>query len=79
MLQTVRHDRPLSHRLNAAATAFPGSENVMLLRVCPRSRGLTPLPRVNNAACQMAQSAGLLGISSDHFDRVFKTNIYAMF
>ncbi|PWK82143.1 hypothetical protein C8D88_1148 [Lentzea atacamensis] len=51
----------------------------MLLRVCPRSRGLTPLPRVNNAACQMAQSVGLLGISSDHFDRVFKTNIYAMF
>jgi NAD(P)-dependent dehydrogenase (short-subunit alcohol dehydrogenase family) len=34
---------------------------------------------VNNAAYQMAQSDGLLGISSDQFDRVFKTNIYAMF
>ncbi|GAA3646380.1 SDR family oxidoreductase [Lentzea roselyniae] len=34
---------------------------------------------VNNAAYQMAQSEGLLGISSDQFDRVFKTNVYAMF
>jgi hypothetical protein len=34
---------------------------------------------VNNAAYQMAQSEGLLGISSEQFDRVFKTNIYAMF
>lgn len=34
---------------------------------------------VNNAAYQMAQSDGLLGISSEQFDRVFKTNIYAMF
>ncbi|MEU0884107.1 SDR family oxidoreductase [Lentzea sp. NPDC005914] len=34
---------------------------------------------VNNAAYQMAQDEGLLGISSEQFDRVFKTNIYAMF
>jgi NAD(P)-dependent dehydrogenase (short-subunit alcohol dehydrogenase family) len=34
---------------------------------------------VNNAAYQMAQTDGLLGISSEQFDRVFKTNIYAMF
>jgi NAD(P)-dependent dehydrogenase (short-subunit alcohol dehydrogenase family) len=34
---------------------------------------------VNNAAYQMSQDAGLLGISTEQFDRVFKTNIYAMF
>ncbi|SER72084.1 hypothetical protein SAMN05216188_114149 [Lentzea xinjiangensis] len=34
---------------------------------------------VSNAAYQMAQSEGLLGISSEQFDRVFKTNVYAMF
>jgi NAD(P)-dependent dehydrogenase (short-subunit alcohol dehydrogenase family) len=34
---------------------------------------------VNNAAYQMAQDDGLLGISSEQFDRVFKTNVYAMF
>jgi NAD(P)-dependent dehydrogenase (short-subunit alcohol dehydrogenase family) len=34
---------------------------------------------VNNAAYQMSQEDGLLGISTDQFDRVFKTNIYAMF
>ncbi|MEU7527308.1 SDR family oxidoreductase [Saccharothrix sp. NPDC042600] len=34
---------------------------------------------VNNAAYQMSQDDGLLGISSEQFDRVFKTNIYAMF
>ncbi|HEV7652531.1 MAG TPA: SDR family oxidoreductase [Actinophytocola sp.] len=27
----------------------------------------------------MSQDAGLLGISTEQFDRVFKTNIYAMF
>jgi NAD(P)-dependent dehydrogenase (short-subunit alcohol dehydrogenase family) len=34
---------------------------------------------VNNAAYQMAQPDGLLGISSEQLDRVFKTNLYAMF
>ncbi|USX56594.1 SDR family oxidoreductase [Lentzea sp. HUAS12] len=34
---------------------------------------------VNNAAFQMAQSDGLLGISSEQFDQVFKTNVYALF
>ncbi|GGP77730.1 SDR family oxidoreductase [Saccharothrix coeruleofusca] len=34
---------------------------------------------VNNAAYQMSQDEGLLGISSEQFDRVFKTNLYAMF
>lgn len=34
---------------------------------------------VNNAAYQMAQEDGLAGISSEQFDRVFKTNVYAMF
>lgn len=34
---------------------------------------------VNNAAYQMAQDDGLLGISTEQFDRVFKTNVYAMF
>ncbi|MCG8923030.1 SDR family oxidoreductase [Lentzea sp. CC55] len=34
---------------------------------------------VSNAAYQMAQSDGLLGIDSEQLDRVFKTNIYAMF
>ncbi|HUQ61604.1 SDR family oxidoreductase [Lentzea sp.] len=34
---------------------------------------------VNNAAYQMSQDEGLLGISSEQFDRVFKTNVYAMF
>ncbi|WP_329792447.1 SDR family oxidoreductase [Lentzea sp. DG1S-22] len=34
---------------------------------------------VSNAAYQMTQSEGLLGIDTEQLDRVFKTNIYAMF
>ncbi|MFC3505747.1 SDR family oxidoreductase [Micromonospora krabiensis] len=34
---------------------------------------------VNNAAFQMSQDKGLAGITSEQFDRVFKTNVYAMF
>ncbi|GGM46550.1 NAD(P)-dependent oxidoreductase [Micromonospora sonchi] len=34
---------------------------------------------VNNAAYQMAQEKGIAGISTEQFDRVFKTNLYAMF
>ncbi|GAA3877339.1 SDR family oxidoreductase [Saccharothrix violaceirubra] len=34
---------------------------------------------VNNAAYQMSQSDSLLGISTEQFDRVVKTNLYAMF
>ncbi|KUL26933.1 SDR family oxidoreductase [Actinoplanes awajinensis] len=34
---------------------------------------------VNNAAYQMAQSGGITDISTEQFDRVMKTNLYAMF
>ncbi|MFY1584535.1 SDR family oxidoreductase [Micromonospora sp. WMMD734] len=34
---------------------------------------------VNNAAYQMAQDDGIEAISTDQFDRVMKTNLYAMF
>ncbi len=34
---------------------------------------------VNNAAYQMAQLGGIADISTEQFDRVYKTNIYAMF
>jgi len=34
---------------------------------------------VNNAAYQMAQDDGILGISTEQFDRVMKTNLYALF
>ncbi|MEU4804971.1 SDR family oxidoreductase [Actinosynnema sp. NPDC023587] len=34
---------------------------------------------VNNAAYQMSQADGLAGISTAQFDRVLKTNLYAMF
>ena len=34
---------------------------------------------VNNAAHQMAQDGGILDISTEQFDRVLKTNLYAMF
>ena len=34
---------------------------------------------VNNAAYQMAQDKGILGITTEQFDRVLKTNLYAMF
>ncbi|GIG28481.1 SDR family oxidoreductase [Cellulomonas marina] len=34
---------------------------------------------VNNAAYQMAQPAGLEDITTEQLDRVFKTNLYAMF
>lgn len=34
---------------------------------------------VNNAAFQMSQQDGILGISTEQFDRVVKTNLYAMF
>jgi NAD(P)-dependent dehydrogenase (short-subunit alcohol dehydrogenase family) len=34
---------------------------------------------VNNAAYQMAQKGGITDISTEQFDRVMKTNLYAMF
>ncbi|MEU4570321.1 SDR family oxidoreductase [Micromonospora sp. NPDC023956] len=34
---------------------------------------------INNAAYQMAQEKGIAGISTEQFDRVLKTNLYAMF
>ncbi|QFZ23053.1 SDR family oxidoreductase [Saccharothrix syringae] len=34
---------------------------------------------VSNAAHQMAQEDGLLGIGDEQFDRVMKTNVYALF
>ena len=34
---------------------------------------------VNNAAYQMARDAGLFDITTEQFDRVMKTNLYAMF
>ena len=34
---------------------------------------------VNNAAYQMAQPGGIADITTDQFDRVMKTNLYAMF
>jgi len=34
---------------------------------------------VNNAAYQMAQPGGITGISTEQFDRLMKTNLYAMF
>ncbi|HEY0698054.1 MAG TPA: SDR family oxidoreductase, partial [Micromonospora sp.] len=34
---------------------------------------------VNNAAYQMSQDGGILDISTEQFDRVLKTNLYAMF
>ncbi len=34
---------------------------------------------VNNAAYQHGEPDGLAGISTDEFDRVMKTNVYAMF
>ncbi|PWU59062.1 NAD(P)-dependent dehydrogenase [Micromonospora globispora] len=34
---------------------------------------------VNNAAYQMAQDKGIAEITTEQFDRVFKTNVYAMF
>ena len=34
---------------------------------------------VNNAAYQMSQDDGILGITTEQFDRVLKTNLYAMF
>jgi len=34
---------------------------------------------VNNAAYQMAQPGGIVDISTEQFDRVLKTNVYAMF
>lgn len=34
---------------------------------------------VNNAAYQMSQEEGLLAITTEQFDRVLKTNLYAMF
>jgi NAD(P)-dependent dehydrogenase (short-subunit alcohol dehydrogenase family) len=34
---------------------------------------------VNNAAYQMAQADGLLGITTEQLERVYRTNVYAMF
>ena len=34
---------------------------------------------VNNAAYQMAQTGGIADITTEQFDRVMKTNLYAMF
>lgn len=34
---------------------------------------------VNNAGFQMSQPEGILGVSTEQFDRVFKTDVYALF
>lgn len=34
---------------------------------------------VNNAAYQMSQEGGILDVTTEQFDRVFRTNVYAMF
>jgi len=56
-------DEPHCHAVIAAAVAELGGLDVL----------------VNNAAYQMAQEDGLLGITTEQLDRVMKTNVYALF
>ncbi|MEP7762855.1 SDR family oxidoreductase [Sanguibacter sp. 25GB23B1] len=70
-------------RAGRRAVAFPGDirdESVceaLVAKAVSDLGGIDVL--VNNAAYQMAQPDGLLGISTEQLDRVFKTNLYAMF
>jgi NAD(P)-dependent dehydrogenase (short-subunit alcohol dehydrogenase family) len=65
------------------AISFPG--DIRDEQTCQRiaQRALTDLGGVdvlvNNAAYQMSQDDGILGITTDQLDRVFKTNVYGMF
>jgi NAD(P)-dependent dehydrogenase (short-subunit alcohol dehydrogenase family) len=65
------------------AVTIPGDiqqESVCLQLVETTVRELGGLDvLVNNAAYQMAQPDGLAGITTEQMDRVFKTNLYAMF
>ena len=65
------------------AVAFPGDirdESVCQALVAKAVSDLGGIDiLVNNAAYQMAQPDGLLGITTEQMDRVFKTNLYAMF
>lgn len=65
------------------AVALPGDirdEKFCQQLVADAFKGLGGLNiLVNNAAYQMAQAKGLEGITTEQLDRVFKTNVYALF
>ncbi|GAA2017922.1 SDR family oxidoreductase [Nakamurella flavida] len=70
-------------RAGRKAVAFPGDirdERVCdeLIATAVRELGGLDL-LVNNAAYQVAQMGGIADISTEQFDRVLKTNLYAMF
>jgi NAD(P)-dependent dehydrogenase (short-subunit alcohol dehydrogenase family) len=77
--ETVRHIREAGRR----AVKAPGDIreerhcNALIERTVAEFDGVDIL--VNNAAFQMAQPGGITEISTEQFDRVMKTNVYALF
>jgi NAD(P)-dependent dehydrogenase (short-subunit alcohol dehydrogenase family) len=77
--ETIRHVRDAGRR----AVTVPGDIreeahcSTIIERAVSELGGVDIL--VNNAAFQMAQPGGIAEISTEQFDRVMKTNLYAMF
>lgn len=77
--ETVRLVEDAGRRAVAVATDVRAEEACRALvdRAVAEFGGVDVL--VNNAAYQMAQPAGIEGIPTEQFDRVVRTNLYAMF
>ncbi|MDQ1644809.1 MAG: hypothetical protein QOJ50_993 [Cryptosporangiaceae bacterium] len=81
--QDARETVRLVEGAGRKAIAVPG--DIRDEKTCQRiaERALTDLGGidilVNNAAYQMSQDDGILGITTEQLDRVFKTNVYGMF
>ncbi|GGM11048.1 MULTISPECIES: SDR family oxidoreductase [Micromonospora] len=77
--ETVRLVREAGRRAVAVAGDIRDEEHcqAVIEQAVSELGGLDIL--VNNAAYQMAQEGGLLDITTEQLDRVFKTNLYAMF
>jgi NAD(P)-dependent dehydrogenase (short-subunit alcohol dehydrogenase family) len=79
----ARETVQLVEKAGRTAVALPGDlrDQAFCRNVVDRARadlgGLDIL--VNNAAYQMAQPGGITDITDEQFDRVMKTNLYAMF
>ena len=79
----ARETAQLVEKAGRKAVTVPGDirEEAHCIRIVERAvsdlGGLDIL--VNNAAYQMAQPGGITDITTEQFDRVMKTNLYAMF